>query len=332
MNSLPIVSVIIPTYNAASTIEESINSVFNQSYSNIEIIVIDDGSTDNTEALLTQYSSRITYIKKENGGFASARNAGTKIAKGEYIAWLDADDIFRDNKIAKQIEFLKNNPEIHAVSSEFSAFDENGTINSHYMRTYYPSLGLVDGSLSKLLSIANSGIKSYKGNLFDHLLLGNFLHPPTLVFRRELIDKAGPQREDLGSATDYEYILRLSLLSPLALLDEVLLDYRLSDFQDSSPVNALKNWPETIECLKRLLDWESVKNTEREVVIAKRIRNLFISLALEQAFESPSNAITSIKESMKYGPLGLDSVLALLKAIVPKFIIAFKRKLISPYR
>ena len=104
-----LVSVIIPAYNAAKTIAKTLQSVFDQDYASIEIIVVNDGSTDDTEQVLSQYFDKIKYIHQANAGVSVARNTGYSAAKGEYIQYLDADDLLAKGKIALQIEALKNN-------------------------------------------------------------------------------------------------------------------------------------------------------------------------------------------------------------------------------
>ena len=95
----PLVSIIIPTYNSASFITEAIDSCLMQTYTKFEIIVINDGSTDNTDEVVLKYIDKITYIKQENAGAARARNLGIAEAKGDYIAFLDADDLWSEDKI-----------------------------------------------------------------------------------------------------------------------------------------------------------------------------------------------------------------------------------------
>lgn len=104
-----LVSVIIPAYNSAKTIERTLASVFLQDYPNIEIIVINDGSTDDTELVLKQYSERIQYFTQKNSGVSVARNLGFEKSTGEYIQYLDADDLLAEGKLSKQIKALKEN-------------------------------------------------------------------------------------------------------------------------------------------------------------------------------------------------------------------------------
>ena len=104
----PLVSIIIPVYNGENFVIEAIESALNQTYENIEVIVVNDGSVDRTEELITPYLRRLKYIKKENGGVSSALNLGIKESQGEYVSWLSHDDIYYPEKIKKQINFLKN--------------------------------------------------------------------------------------------------------------------------------------------------------------------------------------------------------------------------------
>jgi glycosyltransferase involved in cell wall biosynthesis len=113
LKKTPIVSIVIPTYNRAWTLSQAIDSVLNQAYCNRELIVVDDGSTDHTKALLATYGEKIKIILQENRGVSAARNRGIEMASGEYIALLDSDDIWLPEKIESQIQFFKENP--HAL-------------------------------------------------------------------------------------------------------------------------------------------------------------------------------------------------------------------------
>jgi len=114
---MPKVSVIIPTYSYSKYIEKAINSVLAQTYRDFEIIVVDDGSTDNTRKIIeTKYKDKVRYFYQENKGASAARNKGIKESKGEYLAFLDQDDLFHPLSLEKKVDFLNRNSEFGWVS------------------------------------------------------------------------------------------------------------------------------------------------------------------------------------------------------------------------
>ncbi|WP_224059599.1 glycosyltransferase family 2 protein [Providencia alcalifaciens] len=127
-----LVSIIMPCYNSERFIVESINSVLDQSYKFFELIIVNDASTDNSVSLISSYKdSRIVLINLEkNEGVSSARNKGLSIAKGDYIAFIDSDDIWISNKLEKQIELL--NKDWDVICSNYSTFNLNGLVNTRY--------------------------------------------------------------------------------------------------------------------------------------------------------------------------------------------------------
>jgi len=186
----PSVSVIIPTYNRARLVSRAIQSVLNQTYQNLELIVIDDASTDNTEEVVKDFKdNRIRYIcHDENKGGATARNTGIKTAKGKYIAFLDSDDEWLSEKLEKQFNLLQGLPESVGVvySLYFSKDDEIGLIKR------------VD-------------FETYKGNVFRHLLEGwcpSITSAALLTLR--CLQKSGMFDENLPSFQDYDLWLRVA--------------------------------------------------------------------------------------------------------------------------
>ena len=125
-NQAPIVSVIIPAYNAERFIPQAIQSVLEQTYQSYEIIVVDDGSTDKTKDILKEFEDKVCCIYQENQGPSAARNAGIKISQGRYICFLDADDIWTPDKLEVQVEFLECHPDISLVFSDHQDFDAGG--------------------------------------------------------------------------------------------------------------------------------------------------------------------------------------------------------------
>ncbi len=195
------VSVIIPSFNNADFLPECIESALSQDYSNKEIIVIDDGSTDNTKALLSQYANKVNFIYKQNGGPASARNFGIRHSCGEYVAFLDADDIWFSNKLSAQIEYMKAHKEIGLCFTNFTFRQDTEELR-----------------YSEINRMLNSK------NLFNELLKGNFINTSTVILRRELLDISGTFDEDprLISVEDYNLWLRLSRICKFGFLKEVL--------------------------------------------------------------------------------------------------------------
>jgi len=127
MVDTPLVSVIIPTHNGAKWIAETLDTVFSQSYKHLDIVVIDDRSTDNTPELLDSFGERIKVVHSDAGNIGAARNAGISQSKGEYLAFLDHDDLWAPCKIAKQVAHLQEHAELVVLYTDADEFDENGT-------------------------------------------------------------------------------------------------------------------------------------------------------------------------------------------------------------
>ncbi|NOQ85501.1 MAG: glycosyltransferase, partial [Deltaproteobacteria bacterium] len=108
---MPKVSVIIPTYNRAHTLREAIDSVLSQSYNDLELIIVDDGSTDETKVIVSSYIPKLAYIYQERQGVSAARNRGIKHAQGDYISFLDSDDLWLKDKLYLQMKFMESHPE-----------------------------------------------------------------------------------------------------------------------------------------------------------------------------------------------------------------------------
>jgi glycosyltransferase involved in cell wall biosynthesis len=116
------VSVVIPVYNREATVADAVQSCLAQTFEDIEVIVVDDGSTDRTREVLNGFGARIKVISQANGGVGAARNAGTRVTSGEYVAWMDSDDIAMPERLGLQAGLLASRPDINLVSTDFSAF------------------------------------------------------------------------------------------------------------------------------------------------------------------------------------------------------------------
>jgi glycosyltransferase involved in cell wall biosynthesis len=207
IQSKPLVSVIIPTYNSASFVRQSVESVLRQTYDNFEVIVVDDGSTDNTEAVLLSYKDAIRYIKKNNGGPSGARNLGINEAKGEFIAFQDADDIWLPEKLQLQIEHFKQNPHLGVVFTGSVRFNESGLLDSNIRKGYTVPTGMI----------------------FDKLLTEHFVAMPSVMVRKSCLDEIGLFEETLIGNEDFNLYLRLARKYAFGFVNQVLVHIRIHE-------------------------------------------------------------------------------------------------------
>ncbi len=200
----PRVSVIIPTYNRAALIKKSIQSVLDQSFSDFELIVVDDASTDDTELIVSRVpDSRIRYIKlHENCGGSAARNAGIRNARAELLAFQDSDDEWMPDKLLKQVATMDTAGRV--VGVVYSGFWQN----AGRRRWYFP----------------DASIKNKDGQIFSQLLLGNFISTQTVVARKEYLSQVGLFDESLPRLQDWDLFLRLAKICEFRCIDEALVN------------------------------------------------------------------------------------------------------------
>ena len=217
--SNPLVSVVIPAYNAEEFISEALDSVFSQTYRPIEIIVVDDGSTDRTKEMVKNFIRNVRdnsnksrqrgdrtltepielkYIYRQNGGPSSARNNGIKTSKGEYIAFLDADDLWMKDKLREQVRLIKEHSDIALVFGDVRRF---------------PVTGLMDSSLFERRNYSEAffGSPLYVLDAYKKILHGNFALTGSVIIRRKCLEEAGMFDEELRFAEDWDLWLRVAL-------------------------------------------------------------------------------------------------------------------------
>lgn len=200
----PKVSVVIPTYNHARYLRFALDSVINQSYANLEVFVIDDGSTDGTAKLVKPYRSKINYIYKENGGTPSALNLGLSLATGKYIGWLSADDILMDEKVSKQVGQMESDPNLGFSYTSFVVIDANG----------------------KKQYEVNSPYFSDKQEMVTKLMEGCFINGSSVMMRSSALKQIGNFDESLPQAHDYDLWFRFLRHYACGFLEDRLLAYR----------------------------------------------------------------------------------------------------------
>ena len=238
----PLVSIIVPTYNRAYCIGRTINSVISQSYQNYEIIIIDDGSTDNThEYLKNEYANegRIRYIRQDNGGVSSARNRGLREAKGKYIALLDSDDVWMPWKLEAQVAILEALSDVGMVWTDMEAIGKHGEItDKRYIRKMYDAYRWYENDdlfseshfLSEYMPSASATISNarlYIGNIYSKMIMGNLVHTSTVLIRDTRLEKVKGFDETLEhSGEDYDFHLRTCREGPVAYLDISSIQYQ----------------------------------------------------------------------------------------------------------
>jgi glycosyltransferase involved in cell wall biosynthesis len=202
----PLVSVVIPTFNAARYVARAVDSALAQTYSPVEVIVVDDGSTDNTAQVLDQYKSNIRYIFQPNcGSVGAVRNRGIREARGEIFAFLDADDLWFREKLEQQIPVLLANPKVGLVHSNFKYLDEETG------RTY-----TISRPRHKLV-----------GRCYTRLFFGCSIFASSVVVRRTCLDNVGMFNEEIPPGVeDYELWLRLARQYKFAYVPRCLALYR----------------------------------------------------------------------------------------------------------
>jgi glycosyltransferase involved in cell wall biosynthesis len=251
-----LVSIVIPAYNCARTVAGTIESCLAQTWSNFEVVVVNDGSTDDTRAELARFEPRIRVVDQENGGLAAARNAGIAAARGEFIALMDADDLMLPERITVQVAALTADTRCVLVSSDFAAFDDvHGDIASSHIASYYQAWARQGGACAiypEVLEVGASLPVIRSGEVLANLVWGNFVHPPTTLIRARALASAGRFDVCLRYSCDYDVFCRLAALGRFAYVDAALLRYRLSASQMSSTVRLGWLPLETMQVLERI--------------------------------------------------------------------------------
>jgi glycosyltransferase involved in cell wall biosynthesis len=242
MTANPLVSIVIPAYNGDRFIGAALDSLFNQTYKIYEIIVIDDGSTDRTRQVLESYFDRIHYVYQDNQGVAAARNRGLKLAQGEFVVFLDQDDVCWSDKLTAQIAGFQAHPDVGIVHSGWRLIDEKNTA----IRDVTPWHNV------PVLDIA--GWLQWMPVLFS-----------AMMFRRDWLLRVGKLDSHFKQACDVDLVQRLALMGcQTAWVEQITVDYRQHDRNDSlnTPLQAEESWsvrrkffdrsdlPQEIRCLE----------------------------------------------------------------------------------
>ena len=215
---MPKVSVVIATYNRSRFLCQTIESALSQTYKDYEIIIVDDGSTDDTKEALKFFDGKIRYFYQENQGISAAKNRGVNESVGEFIAFVDDDDIWLPEKLDEQMQFIERHPQLAFVCSEVITIDEHGNFLAHWRKP------------------KDQKISDNFENLYD----GNFIHVPTVLLRKKCFIEIGGFDEKLMTTEDYDLWLRLAKRHPFRYMDKPLAKYRIHKNQTTKNVKKLE--------------------------------------------------------------------------------------------
>jgi glycosyltransferase involved in cell wall biosynthesis len=227
-NQYPLVSVIIPTYNRGWVLREAIDSVLAQDFKDFELIVVDDGSTDNTPLILDSYHQELMVIRQPNKGVSAARNRGIAAASGRLIAFLDSDDFWLPRKLSEQVDFFNSNPDA-VINQTEEIWIRNGVRVNPKTRHHKVS-----------------------GMIFEPSLALCLVSPSAVMIKRSLFDDIGLFDENLPACEDYDLWLRISWRYPVHLIETPLIIKRGGHADQLSKAPGLDKF--RIQALRKVIE------------------------------------------------------------------------------
>ncbi len=248
---MPVVSVIIPTYNRASFLDEAIESVLGQDFQDFELIVVDDSSTDSTSHLLSRYGSRLTRLSQSHRGVSAARNLGIRSARGKYIAFLDSDDYWLPQKLSRQISFFQETPEVWICQTDEHWIRKGRRVNPKRIH------------------------KKYSGWIFEKCLPLCLVSPSAVAMRKDLFREVGFFDESLPVCEDYDLWLRVSQRYPVFLLPEKLVVKR-GGHDDQLSRKSWGNDRYRIAALEKIVKHPDLTAEQRKAVLEELSRKASI--------------------------------------------------------
>lgn len=253
------ISVIIPTFNRAFILERAVRSVLNQTYTPSEVIIVDDGSTDNTKQVVESINNPLVkYYYKENGGAASARNLGVKMAYGDWIAFQDSDDEWRKEKLQRQVDYYKKHSDYNLIYSSYE-------------------MHMADGNTITVPSKEDD--IELEGDILSSLVIKNTIGTPTVMVKKDEFLKLGGFDERLRCIEDWNFAIRFAEQYSIGFVDEVTVDaYRVDDSVSSNAAEMFEERCRTIVKYRSLLE----QNGKFEVAIMRMFEQAQVANCLEQ--------------------------------------------------
>jgi len=324
----PDVSVIIPAYNGARYICESIESVLNQTYRQFEIIVVDDGSTDNTSEVLEPYirNSSIRYFYQDNAGHGAARNTGIKYAQGKYVCFHDQDDWLEKDSLERRLNFYETYPKLGLVCSDFrTAIMGNGCNEIVYAESYVKKENMIERMPNGCTEVKAHNIYIFNKNIYPEFIFVCFAWIGTVMIRKEVFDEVGIFDEEFMWSPDIDLFIRISKQFSVGFLDTSTAIYRAHP--GGMSLNLYRVYEDAVKYHTKFLKpaWELRDIDKKRVKLSVRdicFRKAHLLIESKHHFR----AVTDILRGIRYDPLNLRYYrFLLLTAMPPKIVLILKK-------
>lgn len=302
--SCPLVSVIIPTYNRAGLIARSIKSALAQTHRNLEIIVVDDGSTDNTKEVVAAFGGAIQYFYKPNSGPSPTRNLGIQKAKGKYVAFLDSDDLWEPTKIEKQLDHFQKNPGLGMVSTNYRYIDAQDRV-------------IKDPAAQHGYTVSHSFLR-------DLLEIRFPFATPAFMIRKTVFDDIGLFNEQLKISEDLDFLVRLGLKYHVGYIDEVMVSVRMHENHLMRETPRYQVWLDSVNVLRSYED-----DIRKRIPDARKYFAKFYSIAGNSALlgGDRAKAFELYRQAVGCQPFTLKGYKDCLRCILPMNYLKQKNEL-----
>ncbi len=248
---MPVVSVVIPTYNRLPKVKDAIDSVLSQTYRDFEFWVVDDGSTDGTGEALRVFGNKIKYISQDNRGASAARNLGARVSRGKYLAFLDSDDLWEPEKLEIQVKCMEENPQFPLCYTDEIWIRKGIRVNPKKRHG------------------------KYSGWIFEKCLPLCIISPSSALMKRALFEETGGFDETLPVCEDYDFWLRVTCRYPVLFIDQKLI-IKKGGHGDQLSIRSWGNDRYRIMALEKLLSSQNLKAEEKRMAAEELVRKSYI--------------------------------------------------------
>ncbi len=307
-NIKPTVSVIIAVYNGEKTIKRAIDSILQQTWPVNEIIIIDDGSTDNTRQVLADYKDKITTLHQQNAGVSVARNKGVEQAKSDWICFLDADDWYYPDRIKWHMEMIQQNPKLDFLTGDFDYIDENGNILRQSMQS--TKCG------SQLLQLAGDKTSVImQGDLIGEFVEQHFGDTHTLTLKRADFFKLGGYPQGVAVCEDVNFLIRLCAVSRYIGVKTLPMAAYFIHSNSATRSDPLRAQQQTLLALQSLKMFIKETNNSLMKGLMKSIRHARLDLAYVLLKNNKKSQALQVVLPMIYEVPGIKSIKYILSVV-----------------